>query len=195
MRRAIFVGGVLWSMALLVGLRAIAVYDYTPGAPAKPWVQWPPSTLLRRASGQATLVMFVHPRCPCSQASLTELAEIMARDRSRPAAYVICYRPARAGADWDKTAIERQAEAIPGVHVVRDIDGVESRRFHAETSGQTILYAPEGRLLFSGGITVSRGHSGENDGRAAILALIEHRKTTTTRTPVFGCALRGPDQK
>jgi hypothetical protein len=75
------------------------------------------------------------------------------------------------------------------VTVHRDDDAAETRRFQSETSGQTILYAPDGRLLFQGGITQCRGHAGDNPGRSALVALLEHKTFSPVETPVFGCAL------
>ena len=57
------------------------------------------------------------------------------------------------------------------------------------TSGQTILYGADGTLLFSGGITGSRGHAGDNDGRAGLVALLTRAGRGQTRTKVFGCPL------
>jgi hypothetical protein len=74
-----------------------------------------------------------------------------------------------------------------------DLEGRESRRFGAATSGQTLLYAADGRLLFNGGITESRGHSGDNAGRSAILSLVLGLTSAPTgqplSTPVYGCPL------
>ena len=75
--------------------------------------------------------------------------------------------------------------------MVVDDNGVEARRFHAVTSGQTALYDIEGRLLFSGGITGSRGHSGDNAGRSAIVSLLNTGDAERTETSVFGCPLYG----
>jgi hypothetical protein len=52
-----------------------------------------------------------------------------------------------------------------------------------------LLYDTAGRLLFSGGITAARGHSGDNAGREAIVALLAGAPTDRTQTPVFGCKL------
>jgi hypothetical protein len=51
-------------------------------------------------------------------------------------------------------------------------------------------------LLFSGGITASRGHAGGNAGESAIVALVNHQTPAQTETLVFGCALanRGPTE-
>jgi len=58
------------------------------------------------------------------------------------------------------------------VTIVTDADGAEANRFGAETSGHTLLFDFGRRLLFSGGITDSRGHTGDNAGESAIVALI-----------------------
>jgi hypothetical protein len=73
--------------------------------------------------------------------------------------------------------------------VIRDQGGVEARRFDVEGSGHVLLYAPSGKLLFSGGITPSRGHEGDNAGRSAIVSLILRGHAPVDHTPVFGCSL------
>ena len=83
----------------------------------------------------------------------------------------------------------RRAAGIPGVAVHCDEDGVECRRFHAETSGYTVLYDSRGKLLFQGGITSSRGHEGDNAGRSAVESIVQHKLFSQVRTPVYGCSL------
>ena len=60
------------------------------------------------------------------------------------------------------------------------------------TSGHALLYDARSRLEFSGGITVARGHAGDNVGRSAIEALIAGDVTVLRQAPVFGCALHNP---
>jgi hypothetical protein len=45
--------------------------------------------------------------------------------------------------------------------------------------------------MFSGGITASRGHQGDNAGRAAITSLVlgEAHGPELLRSPVYGCQL------
>lgn len=138
--------------------------------------------------------MLAHPHCPCTQASVGELAQIMARLQGKVAAYVLFVKPKEAGRDWEDTDLRRSAEAIPGVKVVFDPDGVEARRFGAETSGHTQLFSTDGRLLFSGGITASRGHAGDNAGESAIVALVNNQTPARTQTLVFGCALANTEK-
>ncbi len=78
---------------------------------------------------------------------------------------------------------------IPGVKVMTDEDGVEATRFRSLTSGQAMLYDSNNRLVFSGGITASLGHAGDNQGRSAILAWLTTGAANTNHTAVFGCPL------
>lgn len=177
-----------WIAAVAFGVRILLQYENTPGRiGALPRI-WPDSGSVQ-AKDRPTLVMLAHPRCPCTAASVGELAQIMARLQGKVAAYVLLVKPKDAGRDWDDTSLRHSAEAIPGVTVVFDIDGVEARRFGAETSGHTLLFASNGNLLFSGGITGSSGHAGDNAGESAIISLVNNQEPARTRTLVFGCAL------
>lgn len=170
------------------GIRALSHYENTPGRVGVISQVWP-ATQIERAADRPTLVMLAHPHCPCTAASVGELAQIMARLQGRIAAYVLFVKPKGAGRDWDDTSLRRSAEAIPGVKVIFDPDGAEAHRFGAETSGHTFLFGADGRLLFSGGITASRGHSGDNVGESAIVAVVNHQAPTISQTLVFGCSL------
>jgi hypothetical protein len=139
--------------------------------------------------------MLAHPRCPCTRASMSELAKIMARLQGKVRAYVLFLKPQDSGADWDDTDLRRSASEIPGVTVLSDLDGAEARRFGAETSGHTLLFDPGGQLLFSGGITESRGHAGGNDGESAIVSLVNNHSADRAKTFVFGCSLFDHGQK
>ena len=183
--------GILWIAAIAWGSRILWAYKTTPGVAGKAMKRWPQESRVPRARGQATLIMLAHPHCPCTQASVDELAVMMARLQGRLRAYVLFYQPAGRPDDWIETPLWRSAAAIPGVGVWRDRGGVEADRFGARTSGQALLYDPKGTLLFEGGITEIRGHAGDNAGSRAIIALLMHGKTDATSTPVFGCSIKG----
>jgi hypothetical protein len=179
---------ILWIATVAFGLRTLFHYENTPGRVGALPPAWPASQI-ERSNDRLTLIMVAHPHCPCTRASVGELAQIMARLQEKVAAYVLFVRPKEAGRDWEDTDLRRSAEAIPGVKVLLDPDGVEARRFGAETSGHTQLFGTDGRLLFSGGITASRGHAGDNAGETAIVALVNNQTPARTETLVFGCAL------
>jgi hypothetical protein len=120
---------------------------------------------------------------------MDELAQVIARVQNKARVYVLFYTPTGSGNDWENTGLRRTAEKIPGVTVLSDVDGVEARRFGAETSGHIFLFDRAGRLLFSGGITASRGHSGDNAGESSIVSLINSGTSGRPNTLVFGCSL------
>jgi hypothetical protein len=113
----------------------------------------------------------------------------MTQSQGRLSAYVLFLKPEGFTDDWEKTDLWRSAEGIPGVKPVVDYDGVEASRFNATTSGQTFLFDAKGHLLFSGGITIARGHAGDNAGRSAIVSRLNTRVVEQTESPVFGCPL------
>ena len=181
-----------WVVAIGMGGLRLIRYESAAGAQANPPSHWPDETRVVRKPGQPTLVLLIHPQCPCTRATIGELARLMTDCQGRLSATVFVIRPPGVAADWEKTHLWASAAAIPGVTVLTDEDGRQAQRFGAFTSGQAELYAPDGTLLFSGGITESRGHSGDNAGRSAITELVLHRPATiaaAAHTPVYGCPL------
>src|SRR6185503_8855679 len=171
------------------GLVALFSYQTSPGQTAHPPEYWPAGSRIVPSTRTPTLLMVMHPHCPCSRASIGELNLIMARCGKSVDAHALFIKPARFQNGWEQTDLWTSAERIPGVNVHCDENGDESRRFHAATSGQTLLYDAKGRLIFSGGITGGRGHSGDNAGRSALVALLTGGNATSRQTPVYGCSL------
>jgi hypothetical protein len=180
---------VLWLCSVGAGLGWLMAYDNTPGMIADAPVGWPAGSGLARDPAGPTLIMLAHPRCDCTRASIGELAELLARVRQRPRTFVVFIRPRGVNGAWEKTGVWDQATAIPGVTVIRDDNGAETGRFGVHTSGQTLLYDPYGRLVYSGGTTGARGKSGNNAGRSALVELINGARRQGATTPVFGCSL------
>jgi hypothetical protein len=179
----------VWLGGVTAGLAWLAAYDNAPGTPAHAPTRWPAQSRLVRDTVGPTLVLLAHPRCVCTRATLGELGELMARAHDKPKAYVVFIKPVGTSNTFDDTDLWRTAQDIPGVSVLRDEDGRETERFGAETSGQALLYDANGRLIFGGGITGSRGHAGDNIGRASILALLNREAGSRPATSVFGCPL------
>lgn len=184
-------GGVvlLWLVLVSWGTVFMAQYSQTPGVARAAPEALGESSAVRAAEGTPTLLMFVHPQCPCSESSIEELAKLMARSRGQCNAHVFFVRPAGMEEPLVEGKLWRQAHRIPGVAVSCDEGGLEAARFRADTSGYTILYGGDGSLLFEGGITAARGHAGDNAGSEAVEALLAGGLHDRVRTPVFGCAL------
>jgi len=183
--------GTAWVVAVVTGGLILLNYERTPGRVGNVPKSWPEKSVAKLAPDRPTLVMLAHPRCPCSRASVDELAGIMAQVSGKISAYVLFYKP-RDSDEWENTGLQRSATAIPGVTVLPDIDGIEAARFGAETSGHTLLFDPKGHLLFSGGITNSRGHAGDSAGQRAVISLVKRTVPGRFATLVFGCSLTDP---
>jgi hypothetical protein len=181
---------VFWALGLTVGLRAMWNYEDRPAAPGEPPPTWPSKSRIPRTTGKPILLVFAHPKCPCTRATIGELSLLMTRLQGTAAAVVLFVRPGNFPEGWEKTELWRSAEEIPGVRVVPDPANGEANLFGAQASGQTMLYDGSGHLRFSGGITASRGHSGDNAGRSAIVSLVSTGTAQTEHTSVFGCSLQ-----
>ena len=177
-RRAALVSAVVvWCGLVGLGLREMFAYATTRGDAATTPERWPDDTNLERGAG-ATVVMFVHPSCPCSRASLAELATI---DTAKATVIVVFAGPEVSGSAWDAASHDKR---------VVD-DGSEAARFGARTSGYTVVYDRDGTLRFAGGITGSRGHTGANVGTDTVRQILAGATNTLTSHPVFGCPIGG----
>jgi hypothetical protein len=179
---------IVWSCLLLAGLAATAVWESRPGTFGATPSAWPPHTTITHVHEGFTLLLFAHPQCPCTRASLDELEWLLSRSQGHILAQVIFTRPSAAPPDWEKTDSWERARSIPGVLVRSDPGGADARRFGASTSGSVLMFDAGGALVFHGGITAARGHAGDNAGASAVLDAIDHRGPDAC-TPVFGCPL------
>jgi len=175
----------VWIVGIVFGVRQLQHFEGTPGAIGPTPAEWPAGSDVVRDARLMTLVMLIHPQCSCTQASLTELAEVMERAGGRVSAWVLFVQPQNAphSASW------HEAAHLPGVHVGLDPNGVQAARFGALTSGYVVLYDVAGRLRFSGGITAARGHAGKNMGRNQLVAMLDDTTLPPQRHAVFGCPL------
>jgi hypothetical protein len=188
-RRWLVWGAVLWASLLVAGIACIARYNGAAEAQGAAPDQWPGESRLARVTGKSTLVMFVHPKCSCSRASLSELDAIMTLERDPVSAVVVFLQPAGVPDDWSLTDTWDTAGRIPNTVRLLDRSGDEATRFGARTSGQVVLYGPDGHLRFAGGITASRGHAGDNVGRQTVLEVLGTAPDSPRARAVFGCAL------
>ncbi len=181
----------LWLALVGCGFWTLSRYSLTPGAAGQPVNAWPVATHLARNASGYTLVVLLHPECPCSEATVSELDTILAQSGGHLRAQVVF-------ADYDTLPSRPEASSLwhrvsqlRGVTVSKDSDGSEIRNFAALTSGDTRLYGPQGELLFQGGITAARGHVGDNPGQAAVIDWAAGRSPVhaPAALPAFGCAL------
>src|SRR5437868_4751436 len=91
---------VLWLVVVGFGTGMLWKYSNTPNPDPMPPVHWPATTTIPRMDGRAILVMFVHPRCSCTSASMGELAILMAHCQGLVNARVVFFRPSGSREDW-----------------------------------------------------------------------------------------------
>lgn len=139
--------------------------------------------------------MAAHPKCPCTRASLDELAAILTRSPKPVTCYVLFWRPPELPGAWARTSLWDKASEIPGVMPVDDVGGREALRFGATTSGQVFLFDRAGALRFSGGLTSARGAVGDSAGATSLSRYLQTGTLPFSRTPVFGCPLTEPASK
>jgi len=190
-KRWLAVGVISWLAVVLAGVWFMNADSFAPGVAGHAAAVWPADATLARNESGHTLVVALHPECPCSRATLEELGKIMARAGGRLRAQVWCVQYAEIADKAEQSALWEQAKRIPGIELRVDHEGREARRFDMRVSGETRLYGRSGELLFEGGITAARGHAGDNLGEATILNLITDRRMAgdVKTTPVFGCSL------
>jgi len=185
-----------WLAACAAGLLALSEYAATPGPPAATKVAWPEFAPLELAQDRPTLLVFLHPRCPCSTATLAELSRALAAAGTAPAVRFVYTVPENAGEAWAHGDLWRLADRYDHASRVLDPGGALARAFGAAVSGACALYSPAGRLLYAGGITGARAHEGDNAGKSALLRALERGREplhVPERHPVFGCPLVGSD--
>ncbi len=179
----------LWLVMIALGMVVVGRHVSRSGVDVGTLSHWPARSALPRDDGRPTLLCFVHPRCPCTRATIRELERVVSR--SPRAAVRIVFRDDPDG-DVTSAATWSMAARVPGARRLRDPGGVEARRFGAVTSGLVMLFDAEGALRFRGGVTSARGHEGESAGGAALEAALRGDRDAARWARVFGCGLVDP---
>lgn len=194
----------LWFLVVALAAGALVWYEFRP-TPTNPGItelaeitrgtatdELPErfAAALADANERPLVVGFLHPHCPCSQATVAELERAVTRIGGTAEGLVLVVRGFHhLGDDWHETPLVARAHRIPGARVIIDMDGTIAGQFDARVSGETFAFAVNGQRIFHGGVTASRGHEGINAGIQAIEAVLDGREPITSRQPVFGCLL------
>lgn len=170
--------------------REILTFSRTPGKGAEIRGVFPAGGRIALDAQRDSLLVFLHPRCSCSKATLGELNRLLPHISGRMKVLVVFDQPTGTDAAWVKDENWEIARNLPGVELLIDEGSQEFERFKVHTSGQAFLFSKTGDLLFSGGITPLRGHMGDSLGREAILARGRGEVRGPASAAVFGCAVR-----
>lgn len=183
----------LWLCLVVWGSVSLMAYGNRAGESAKVSATWPAESCVPPERGKATVLLFLHPRCPCSRATVRELEEALAPSSVPFCVRVVVFAPTGEPEQWPRTGLVRDAGELPGAEIFFDQDGKETERFGVRTSGHVLVYSSDGQLAFSGGVTPSRGHEGENAGMDAVRRFVRGQPLATRETVVFGCQILDAD--
>ncbi|HEY1860407.1 MAG TPA: hypothetical protein VGG61_08640, partial [Gemmataceae bacterium] len=97
MRRAVpsllVLVAIVWGLGVFGGYWVLLDYAGTPGAEGIANTDWPADSTLALDASRPTIVLALHPHCPCSRATVNELAEIMACCPSHATVHVLFLKP------------------------------------------------------------------------------------------------------
>lgn len=179
-----------WLLIVVVGMIFLIDYAVKPGHTIPPPERWPSESRLHPDTSKRNLIVFLHPKCPCSHATLAQLSNVKsAPDRHELTVQFVVYCPENEPATWAETSLVEKAKKLSETTPFIDFGGFEIGKFGAQTSGHTMLFDQSGRLLFSGGVTVRRNHEGTNKASDALATAIRGTNDLVASYPVFGCPL------
>jgi hypothetical protein len=183
----------VWGLVLAASWSSLHAYGFkrelsTQTTPA----EWPADSRMARPDGRPLLLVFLHPKCPCSHATVSELERMLSAPDLNAGEFdvaVVACTPRSTTESWTRTPLVRRAAQLPRAKVYADAGSVEAARFAATTSGEVVLVDAGGRRLYAGGVTKSRGHVGDNAGADTVARLLRGDRETTAMLPAFGCRL------
>lgn len=179
-----------WGAAVFLLFGQLVTYSAQQGAAVLPPIYWPEETTLKRQPDRWTILIFVHPKCPCTKAALSEFARLQALHNTSVDTSIALFVPPDQDPRWAYGVITNAASRIKGVDLINDPEAKIAKQFNIYTSGHVLAYRPDGSLAYSGGLTNSRGHEGLSQGTTALLkALKEPQSKHRAEYPVFGCPI------
>ncbi len=93
----------IWIVAVLAGFAVVINFDLTPGEAGTAPPLRPAAIESVRATDRPLLMVFAHPRCPCTRATLVELNHIITLCPGAADVRVLFRTPENPSAEWTKT--------------------------------------------------------------------------------------------
>jgi len=179
---------ILWLGLVAAGYSRLLKYSFRDGGATAA-----PRTLPLSLAGGTPLerpqiFLALHPRCPCSRATMHELEKILTRAPNRADVTVLMFQPAAVSASWTEGALLDECRRL-NCRIRPDPDGALASSLGSLTSGALVLYDASGHLRYRGGITSARGHEGDNPGASAVIEVLTGLRESLSSMPVFGCPI------
>ncbi len=179
----------LWLGLIVGGYAWLLRYSFAAGKASASPHTIPSSVASQAPSARPQLFLALHPRCPCSRATLSELATILSRAPEACDVTVLVYKPAGEPDSWMEGALLDKCRQVSCL-IRPDPDGRLASSLGSLTSGGVVLYDAKGRLRYQGGVTASRGHEGDNAGKQAVIQILRGQRDSQKSMPVFGCPIQ-----
>ena len=187
--KKIFIFFSVWILMLLGGISLLTWYSNKAGATGNPPESLSATVPVTDRTKPYQLLMFVHPRCSCTHASIRELKRLLTHCSESVSCTFFSFLPSGETEEWAQSGILKSINDLPDVKVLDDINGEWATAFGVRTSGHILLYDSEQKLRFSGGITISRGHEGTSRANSILAGLITDRVQSSHSYPTFGCPI------
>lgn len=140
--------------------------------------------------GEMSVIMAIHPLCPCTRDSIEQLDRLAAKLPGLRITVLVTV-PESDSDEWFDSGTVRSAKAIPGAHVLPDREGVLAAVLGMSRSGHTLLIDSECHVRFNGGLTSSRLHTFASPGVDAALEMARGAIPRVCESDVYGCVLVG----
>ena len=147
---------------------------------------WPADSI---SDQKPILIVFYHPKCPCTSATVRVLERLHPRFNAVPQITAVAYCPENEPESWIESRTTATLLSLDQTQIVIDRGGRLSEKFGAHVSGHILLYDVNGNLNFSGGITPYRGHEGDCPSSLDLLDRVNSPGDKCKQWPVFGCGI------
>lgn len=185
---------VLLPAVFLVGALVVAEYSNRPGPVGDALSNLDITASIAgvkifQATDEQTLILFYHPHCPCTRATVRSLRRLSCTFAAPVRILAVAYCPIGESETWIESSYTKTLSTLPNTSVLVDVGGKECKRFGARTSGHFLLYDSQGQLKFNGGITAHRGHEGDCAASIELVNKINSHSGEASHWPVFGCPI------
>lgn len=177
------------AVAVLFGWYQMLHFSTTPGEQESGPATWPHAEP-RPGAGQAPLLLvFIHPGCSCTHATLQELDRLLAENHGPIDVVLEVYRSKAMVNSGYSSVLDVTPWFDRRAILAADVDGRMARLFRARTSGEVLLYSEGGVLLFQGGMTAERAQLGRSVGAVRLHQALLSGLPARDQSPVFGCPI------
>ena len=103
--------GILWASLVIVGFSRLEREEFTPVENVPVATGFPSHSAIPLALDKPTLLLFLHPYCPCSRSSLHELDELLAETQNKVSPIIVFVIPPDIEPGWKQSDLWKSAMA------------------------------------------------------------------------------------